>query len=126
MTERVGLETPIFRIDLDAVQDFLGVEVALGDIPGRIVGAYNLAKEAQVFVAVGRAEYDGCQLAVYRNAQVRAHPIAWPAFYEPSGITIAPAFTQSQHLLGFIAVDDELYVHTGGHSIAVFERFVDL
>jgi len=126
MTERLGLEPPIFRIDLDAVQDFLGVEVALGDIPGRIVGAYNLAKEAQVFVAVGRAEYDGCQLAVYRNAQARANPISWPAFYEPSGITIAPAFTQSQHLLGFIAVDDELYVHTGGHSIAVFERFVDL
>lgn len=64
MTKRLGLESPIFRVDLDAVQDFLGVEVALGDVPGRIVGAYNLAKEAQVFVAVGRAEYDGCQLGL--------------------------------------------------------------
>jgi uncharacterized protein (TIGR04141 family) len=126
MTERTGLEPPIFRIDVDAVRDFFGDDLALGDIPGRIVGAYNLVKEAQVFAPVGGAEYDDCQLAVYRNAQVHAVPIPWPAFYAPSGIIIAPAFTQSQHLMGFIAIDDELYAHTGGHSIAVFERFVDL
>lgn len=126
MTKRAGLEPPIFRIDVDAVRDFFGADVALGDIPGRIVGTYNLSKEAEVFVRVGAAEYDACRLAVYRNSQVRPIPIPWPPFYAPSGITIAPATTQSQHFIGFIAVGDELYAHTGGHSIAVFERFVDL
>lgn len=126
VTERTGLEAPIFRIDVDAVRVSFGDDVALVDIPGQIVGAYNLVKEAQVFESVGRAEYDGCQLAVYRNVRAHPVPIPWPTFYAPSGIAIAPAFTQGQHLIGFIAVGDELYAHTGGHSIAVFERFVDL
>jgi hypothetical protein len=108
MTERTGLQPPIFRIDVDAVRDFFGADLALSDIPGRIVGAYNLVKEAHVFESVGRTEYDDCQLAVYRNGLVRPVAIPWPPFYAPSGITIAPAFTRSQHLIGFIGVDDEL------------------
>src|SRR5690242_21786676 len=126
MTERTGLEPPIFRIDVDAVRDFFSVDVALADVPERIVGDYNRIKETQVFALVGRAEYDDCQLAVYRNAQVGPAPIPWPPFYAPSGITIPRASTRSQHLIGLVAVDDELYAHTCAQSIAAFERFVAL
>lgn len=65
-------------------------------------------------------------MVVYRNASVRPQLSPWVPFYEPSGIAISKVSTQSQHFVGFVIVDDQMYAHTGGHSVVVFERFIDV
>jgi len=126
VASKKGLNPPIFRIDVDAARAYFGDEVLLEDIPRRIVDAYNTGKDVTTYEQEGAADFDGCRLVVYRNARARPQPSPWVPFYEPYGIAIMKVSTQSQHFVGFIVVDGELYAHTGGHSVVVFERFIDV
>jgi uncharacterized protein (TIGR04141 family) len=126
MASKNGLYPPIFRIDVDAAKAFLGTEVPIKDIPRRIIDSYNTNKGTTTYEHEGTANFDGCQLIVYRNARTRAQLSPWVPFYEPSGITIKKVSAQSNHFVGFIVLDDELYAHTGGHSVVAFERFIDV
>lgn len=126
MADKKGLYPPIYRIDVDAARAIFGEEVSVEDIPQRIVDAYNTGKDVTIYEQEGTGEFDGCRLVVYRNARARRQPSPWVPFYKPSGIAITKVSTQSQHFVGFVVVDDELYAHTGGHSVVVFERFINV
>lgn len=126
MARESGLYPRIFRIDVDAARSVFGEDLAPGDLPRRIVDGYNAGKNALIYEREGTATYGGCELIVYRNARSQPRPSPWASFYQPSGIAIEEVTAQTQHFVGFVVVDDELYAHTGGQAAVVFERFVDV
>jgi uncharacterized protein (TIGR04141 family) len=126
MAPKKGLYPPIFRIDVEAARSFFGDGVKVDDIPQQIVNLYNTTKEFTAYSREGAVHYNGCQLSVYRNVTSRYKPSPWIEFFAPSGISITNANFQNQHFICFVTMGDELYAHTGGHSVAVFERFVDV
>lgn len=69
VADKKGLYPSIFRIDVDAARAFFGDEVSVEDIPRRIVDAYNTGKDGSIYESEGTGEFDGCGLAVYRNAK---------------------------------------------------------
>jgi hypothetical protein len=126
MAPRKGLYPPIFRIDVEATKSFFGDDLKIEELHGKIVSLYNENKETMTYRLEGESVYEGCHFAVYRNATSRSKPSPWIDFYAPSGISISAANSQNQHFVCFAVVDDELYAHTGGHSVVVFERFIDV
>ncbi len=123
---RSGLFPPISRIDVDAARDFFGEEVPIEDLPQCIVDAYNATKDVKTYVCDGNANFDGCRLSVYRNDTTRPRLTPWAGFYEPAEIKIPKVQARTNHFVGFIVMGDELYVHTGGQSSVVFDRFTDI
>lgn len=127
VTEKNGLTPPIFRLDVEALMDFLQSDsIAISELPRRIVERYNENKERLVFQLEGEADFEGCHLAVYRNVTTRRQLSPWVGFYKPSGLTIRDAKSENQQFVGFVVVGDELFAHTGGQAAPVFERFIDL
>ncbi|MFD4638415.1 DUF6119 family protein [Lentzea sp. NPDC058436] len=126
MAGRSGLYPPIFRIDVDSALAFFGQDVSIAELPQKIVDLYNASKGVVTYVVQGDVEFDGCRLVVFRNAVSQLRQSFWVSFYESSGIAISDALERFNHFVGFVVVDSEIFVHTGGHSAVVFERFVDI
>lgn len=127
-TAKAGLNSPpIFRLDVAEIRSFLqSDQLKVSDLPEQIVATYNRSKNNLVFALADNGEFEGCRLMVYRNVTSQSYPSPWTKFYQPAGLRIDEARTQNQQFIGFVSMDDELFVHTGGQASHVFDRFIDV
>lgn len=125
---QAGLNAPpIFRLDVVEIRAFLqSDDIAVSALPEKIVDAYNRNKKALTFALEDSGEFEGCHLLVYRNVTSRSYASPWSKFYQPAGVEIREARSQNQQFIGFVAIEDELFAHTGGQASHVFERFIDV
>jgi len=126
MARQVGINVPIYKIDIDSVHDIHGSEIEIKDIPAKLIAEYNKQKEKTIFETVGNSTVDGSYTELFLNTDSRANASSWVSFFKDTPITLPEIKNQLQHLVCFVVINDELYAFTAGQSAVVFERFVDL
>lgn len=126
MARQTGINSPIYKIDIDAVREIHGAKLAINEIPTKLVAEYNKQKEKTVYETVGNTEIDGSFTELFLNTDSHANASSWISFFKSTKITLPEIKNQLQHLVCFIVIDDELFAFTAGQSAVVFERFVDL
>lgn len=126
MATRPGITAPIYRIDVDAAMEVLGVGIDIVDLPNSLILLYNREKGAEIYRLEGSAEIANCRLELYRNANSRPNTSKWVHFFKGSGIKLTEIRNEMQHLVCFVATENELYAYTAGQAAVSFERFVDI
>ncbi len=129
MSRAQGITVPIYKIDADAVADFLGLnleDISLAGLPVEIVRKYNADKHIETYQSQGDSIIGGCRFELFRNIVARPNTSSWVPFFRGSGIELDEITNQMQHLVCFVVVDDALYAYTAGQAAVIFERFIDI
>lgn len=122
----MGINAPIYRVDVDAVREYFNEDISLEDIPKRLVQDYNERKKEEIFQTRGISTIDSCRIEAFLNIRSTPTTSSWVRFFQETSIDFGAINSQLQHLICFCVVDNELYAFTAGQSAVVFERFVDL
>lgn len=126
MAIKPGINVPIYKIDIEAVNEFFDEELIAETIPARLVARYNEEKTEVVYESKGSATIDGCYVELFHNIKSAPNASSWIKYFQESGIELPEIKNQLQHLLCFSVIDGELYAYTAGQSVVVFERFIDI
>jgi uncharacterized protein (TIGR04141 family) len=126
MTKQIGINAPLYKIDIDAVYEYFDSEIPINDVPARLVKEYNEQKKEQIFETKGSITASESYIEAFLNIKSAPNTSSWVQFFSNTSIDFGQPKNQLQHLICFIVVDNELYAFTAGQSAVVFERFIDL
>ncbi|MDN5763418.1 MAG: hypothetical protein L0H41_14030, partial [Microlunatus sp.] len=99
MAKNGGITAPIYKIDSTAAVEFFGGNVALKELPAKLVEHYNQEKGVETYRLEGTAGISGCHMELYRNVKSQPNTSAWVSFFSNSGIQLKNIQNQMQHLV---------------------------
>ena len=126
MAKQAGINAPIYKIDVDAAREYFNEEVALEEMPARLVKEYNEQKKEVIFETRGATTIEGSYIEAFLNVKSAPNTSSWIRFFKDTPIEFGNLSNQFQHLICFVVVGEDLFAFTAGQSVVVFERFVDL